>query len=80
MKKRGKDHEWDIRKLDGDIALYAHCKCGYEYVCSSNKRNADGTFSFEQEVTNIFPYCPVCGARKKRFGGRIGDKFIYGWV
>lgn len=78
MMKRGKDHNWEIVKYKGDISLYARCKCGYRYSCSSSKRNDDGTFSFEQEITKIFPYCPVCGARKKRYGGLIKeDKFVF---
>jgi len=62
--KRGTDHIWRLIKYKGDIAVYAHCKCGYEYNCSKNKRNPDGTWSFEQEVAYIFRYCPCCGARK----------------
>ena len=64
-KGRSTDHNWEIRKYRGDIALYAHCKCGFYYACSSNKRNSDGSFSFEQEITKIYNYCPNCGARKK---------------
>ena len=63
--KRGVDHTWEIRKYLGDIALYAHCKCGFEYTCSSSKRKTDGSFSFEQEITQLYHYCPYCGARKK---------------
>ena len=37
-KERGIDHRWQIRKYCGNIALFAHCKCGFEYPCSSNKR------------------------------------------
>lgn len=64
-KGRGIDHHWEIRKYLGDIALYAHCKCGFEYACSSSKRKPDGSFSFEQEITKLYLYCPYCGARKK---------------
>lgn len=64
-KGRGIDHHWEIRKYLGDIALYAHCKCGFEYACSSSKRKPDGSFSFEQEITKLYSYCPCCGARKK---------------
>ena len=60
--KRGTDHTWQIVKYKGDIALYAKCKCGYRYVCSENA----GT-SLKQMVVKIFPYCPVCGARKKYY-------------
>lgn len=64
--KRGTDHSWEIRKYFGDIALYARCKCGFEYACSSSKRNEeDGSWSFKQEITKLYYYCPNCGARKK---------------
>ena len=62
-----KKHSWQIRKYKGDLALYAHCKCGFEYVCSTNKRNEDGTFSFEQEITILYNYCPICGCHKKHY-------------
>jgi len=63
--KRGTDHNWEVRRYCGDIALYAHCKCGFYYCCSSSKRNEDGTWSVEQEITRIYRYCLSCGARKK---------------
>lgn len=63
--KRGNDHNWEIRKYDCDIALYAHCKCGFQYNCSSSKRNKDGTRSLSQIATLFYSYCPACGAYKK---------------
>ena len=63
--KRGTDHYWEVRRYKDDIALYAHCKCGFEYSCSSSARNEDGTWSFKQVITKIWQYCPNCGARKK---------------
>lgn len=63
--KRGTDHYWEIRKYDCDIALYAHCKCGFQYNCSSSKRNKDGTWSLSQIATLFYSYCPACGAHKK---------------
>lgn len=63
--KRGTDHWWEVRRYTGDIALYAHCKCGYQYNCSSKKRNKDGSWSLEPVITKIHFYCPHCGARKK---------------
>ena len=33
--KRGTDHWWEVRRYKGDAALYAHCKCGFQYHCSS---------------------------------------------
>lgn len=63
--KRGTDHTWEIRKYKGDGALYAHCKCGYEYAASENERNPDGSWSLKQVIYSLFRYCPWCGARKK---------------
>jgi len=63
--KRGTDHTWVINRYKGDLMLYAHCRCGFEYGCSQSRRNQDGTWSFEQEIHNLFNYCPSCGARKK---------------
>lgn len=65
--KRGTDHYWNIRRYRGDIALYAKCSCGYQYRCSTGKRNEDGTWSLEQEITILNNYCPYCGAHKKWF-------------
>lgn len=63
--KRGTDHNWEVRKYKGDLTLYAHCKCGYQYNCSRSLRNEDGSWSFKQYVAIIHPYCPNCGAKKK---------------
>lgn len=65
--KRGKDSYWITYKYQADIAIYARCKCGYEYACSSNQRNEDGSLSFKQIITKLYPYCPLCGARKKKY-------------
>lgn len=73
MRKRGKDHTWEIVKYKDDTLLYARCKCGYKYACSQSKRKEDGTFSFEQEIKTLFYYCPVCGARKKWMSTEIKD-------
>ena len=69
--KRGTCHYWNIIKYKGDLSLYAHCKCGFEYACSSNKRNENGSWSFEQEITKIYPFCPCCGAREKYYNNEI---------
>lgn len=63
--KRGTDHEWHVIKYKGDAGLYARCKCGFEYGCSRRKRMEDGTL--KQWPTVMYPYCPCCGARKKRY-------------
>lgn len=69
--KRGTDHSWEIHEYLGDIAWYAHCKCGFEYACSKSKRNNDGTWSVEQEIDWLAYYCPNCGARKKWYNSEI---------
>lgn len=63
--KRGIDNHWQVRKYYGDAALYAHCKCGFQYCCSSSTRNEDGSWSLKQQVSFLYRYCPRCGARKK---------------
>lgn len=30
--KRGTDHEWHVVKYKNDGAVYARCKCGFEYT------------------------------------------------
>ena len=79
--KRGTDHNWEIVKYKGDIALYAKCRCGYHYCCSSSLKNEDGTWSMKQIVDDrkIFPYCPICGARKKTYSHDIKkfDKYSF---
>lgn len=76
--KRGTDHYWEVIKYSGDIAIYARCKCGFEYRCSHGKREEDGTWSLEQVIDNVYPYCPWCGARKKKYNIKPiakGDKY-----
>ena len=65
--KRGIDHHWEVRRYKGDSALYAHCKCGFQYNCSSSRRveDEDGTWSFKQYISIIYHYCPWCGVRKR---------------
>ena len=78
-KGRQVDKKWDIRKYKGDGALYAHCKCGFEYCCSSSRRNEDGSWTLKQYINSykIFHYCPNCGAHKKWYNTieRKIDKF-----
>lgn len=65
--KRGTDNYWEVRRYNGDSALYAHCKCGFQYNCSSSERveYEDGTWSLNQIATLFYSYCPACGASKK---------------
>ena len=61
--KRGTDHWWEVRRYQGDTAFYAHCKCGFQYNCSSSKINEE--CYWKQTINKIYLYCPYCGARKK---------------
>lgn len=65
--KRGTDHKWKIVKYKDDCAVYARCKCGFEYDCGRSKRFEDGTWSFKQYPEFMYLYCPQCGARKKYY-------------
>ena len=77
--KRGVDHVWELSRYAGDIMIYAECQCGFRYGCSHSKRREDGTWSIEQEVTNLYNYCPNCGARKKYRTEDIEQKEFYVW-
>lgn len=65
MGKRGTDHSWRVVKYQNDGAVYARCKCGFEYNCGRSRRMEDGSWSMAQYPTIMYPYCPSCGARKK---------------
>lgn len=77
--KRGKDHTWQLVKYKADIAIYAKCRCGYSYPCSGNTRNENGTWNPKQVIKYFYPYCPMCGARKKWYSEDIEkiDKFSF---
>lgn len=76
MKKgRRKDHIWRIFKYKGDIALYAHCNCGFKYSCSKNVSIG----KLEQVIAphSLFPYCPNCGSRKTKYIPEVIKKDYY---
>lgn len=67
MPKRGTDHTWQLIKFKGDSAIYARCKCKHYYNCGRPVRDDNGCLiPFRQVPTIFYPYCPICGARKKR--------------
>jgi hypothetical protein len=73
MKKgRKKDHVWKFIKYKGDMAIYAQCRCGFSYECY--KQNG---LTFIPDPYRLYPYCPVCGSRKKRYNPEVVkvDKF-----
>lgn len=74
--KRGTDHEWNLVKYSGDGAIYAECKCGHYYNCGKDLRNEDGSWAMIQIPTIFYPYCPCCGARKKRYTTEIEKRSI----
>lgn len=65
MAKRGKDHTWELTQYNGDIAIYARCKCKFHYNCGRSRREEDGSWSVKQYPTVFYNYCPSCGAKKK---------------
>ena len=77
--KRGTDHEWRVIKYKGDLAVYAKCKCGFEYNCGRSKRTEGGLLSIKQFPTVMYPYCPYCGARKKRYNEEPQKADKYQW-
>jgi hypothetical protein len=50
---------WEIVHHKGDLALYARCKCGYEYNASIFNRE-----KMECEVHSLHAFCPACGSKK----------------
>ncbi len=52
--KRGTDHTWILIKIVGDGAIYAQCKCGYEYNCGRGKKEPDGSFRLKQEPSVFY--------------------------
>ena len=61
--KRGTDHEWNVRRYQGDVAYYAFCKCGWYYTC--------GDALHKDNPWAMYRYCPSCGARKKTYNSVV---------
>lgn len=80
-KGRQIDRKWEIRQYKGDLALYAHCKCGFDYCCSSSIRKEDGSWSIKQYIdsSKIYHYCPNCGAHKKYCSNEIKQINHFSW-
>ena len=75
--KRGTDHWWEVRRYHGDAALYAHCKCGFQYNCSSYEKDEEGYW--KSKIKYIYLYCPHCGARKKWYNDEPNKFEKYSW-
>lgn len=72
--KRGTDHSWKLVKYKGDIAIYAKCKCKYHYNCSRGGVGSNNSGDvFKQKPSIFYPYCPMCGARKKWYTEEIEE-------
>ena len=80
MSKRGTGHTWQLVKYNGNVSIYAKCKCRYHYRCSVEvNRNDCSRNTFRQVPTIFYPYCPICGARKKWFTNEMKkiDKYEF---
>ena len=72
---RGKDGKWEMRKYRGEIGIYAHCKCGFQYGCSRDEN--PGTL--KQIIAIVYPYCPICGSHKKTYNEEPIKMNCYSW-
>ena len=75
--KRGTDHSWTLVRYKFDIAIYALCGCGYHYICSKTE---GGGLKQVVDENKLFPYCPVCGARKKNYSTEVVQKECTPWA
>ena len=70
MKKgRKKDHKWRFVKYKGNLAIYAHCSCGFEYDCSKNE--SDKGFKIVIAPEKLYNYCLICGSKKTHYEEEI---------
>jgi hypothetical protein len=76
--KRGKDHNWELIKYNGDRAVYARCKCKFEYSIflyrngtKDFKVDENGQLMIARKPDTMYLYCPRCGAKKKTYNALI---------
>lgn len=76
---RGKDPTWRIVKYKGDVSYYARCKCGYHCICSfpGNVSKGEPIAVFDSGM--LYPYCPVCGSKKKWYEDDFETLDMYPW-
>ena len=55
---RLKSNVWYVRQYKGDGALYAKCKCGYQYNCTDR-----GKVPWQIKLGYLYDYCPYCGRK-----------------
>lgn len=78
MKKgRRKDHLWQFVKYKGDAAVYAKCSCGFRYGCY--KKDVLNPLIIISNPNKLYPYCPLCGARKTKYIEEIVRINKYSW-
>ena len=62
---------WFLYKKLGDSAIYAKCRCGFEYCCSSVLL-PESKVSFKK----FYNYCPNCG-KKYRTDIYLADRMYF---
>ena len=63
--KRGTDHEWLVVKYKNDGAVYAKCKCGFEYDCGKSRRMEDGMWSIKTVSNSYVSVLPVVWSKEE---------------
>ena len=78
MKKgRKKDHVWQFVRYKFDTAIYARCSCGFRYSCC--KDIAEIGLKIVPAPEKLYPYCPICGARKTKYIDDVIKLDMYPW-
>ena len=75
-KGRSIDHLWTFIKYKHDAAIYARCSCGFVYSCCKHVDEPGLKIVIAPE--KLYPYCPWCGARKKRYDEEV-KRVDYSW-
>lgn len=80
MSRKGRaiDHIWNFVKYKGDAAVYAKCSCGFRYSCGKSRDN-EHPLPIEPDLNKLYPYCPLCGARKTKYNPEMVriDKYMW---
>lgn len=67
------DNLWRTVKHGGDLAIYARCRCGFEYSVQKEVRGEDGCWLLPREAdpAKMYHFCPNCGSRKTKYTTEI---------
>ena len=77
-KGRGINHGWRFGEYKGDIAIYAICPdCRFIYACDKEKYR--GGIPRVPAPEKLYPYCPLCGARKTWYEEEVEKIDMYPW-